>query len=455
MATTTFSGVANNAKTTLSASITALATTWSVASGSSLPSTTFYATIFDTDPDVNEIVKVTARSGASLTTVVRGQQGTAASAWGSGANFQVLWTKSNVDELTTAINNLETRLGSGTTDVTITTGDLDMLLSGAVLNPTFTSYNGGANNLVADFKIGRGTLASPAIVNNLDEIALKFSGHDGTAHRQFAVLKAYINGTPGASDMPGAFAFQVSPDGSATPATALTLAQDKSAAFAGAITGASTINVTGAATFQSTLQSYGDITSGNTGAANRRMIVNANSGFRADFYLGGSGTALRWIFSKSSDTETGSDAGSYFDLNAYNDSGVFIDRVFRALRAQHGAFTISRPLVTTAGRRDTPYTITYAATITPDIRNGSYQVMTFGAGNVTIASIANVTAGDIFEIVLVQDATGSRTASWNSNYKFFSGDSGTLTTTASKKDWFRFRAYSATEFHCVALKKNV
>ena len=70
-------------------------------------------------------------------------------------------------------------------------------------------------------------------------------------------------------------------------------------------------------------------------------------------------------------------------------------------------------------------------------------------------SIANVTAGDIFEIVLVQDATGSRTASWNSNYKFFSGDSGTLTTTASKKDWFRFRAYSATEFHCVALKKNV
>ena len=88
------------------------------------------------------------------------------------------------------------------------------------------------------------------------------------------------------------------------------------------------------------------------------------------------------------------------------------------------------------------------------MRNGSYQVCTL-TGNVTIASLANATAGDLFHILLIQDATGSRTATWNSNYKFASGDTGTLTTTASKRDYFLFRALSSSEFLCVFQKKNI
>lgn len=453
MATTTFSSLKNNAKTTLSGTITALATTATVAADV-LPSVPFYMTLFDTDPDVNEVVKVTAKSGTSITTMVRGQQGSAASAWSSGANCQILWTKSHHDELTTAINNIETRLGTGTTDVTIATGDLDMERDGAVLNPTFKSYFGGANNLVLDFQISRGSKESPTIVQNLDEIALKFWGHDGSAARQMAAIKAYVNGTPGSSDMPGGMAFMVSPDGGATPANVLVLSNDKSAAFAGAVSMASTLALTGAGTFLSTLNVYGTMTLGSTGNSNEAMIINANNGYRSDIYLGGSGNALRWALQKDATAESGSNAGSLFRLSAYSDTGVYIDSPIEALRPAFGDFTINRPLVAAAGFRDKLFTITYASTITPNIRNGSYQVCSL-TGNVTINSLANATAGDVFEIVLVQDATGSRTATWNGNYKFFSGDTGTLTVTASKKDWFRFRAYSATEFHCVAMKKSV
>lgn len=344
MATTTFSNITNNAKTTLNGAINAVVTACTVASGSSLPSVPFYATIFENDPDVNEIVKVTAKSGTSITTMVRAQQGTAANSWANAANFQVLWTKTNVTELQSAINDIETRLGSGTTDVTIATGDLDQERDGAVLNNTFTSYNAGATNLPWDFKISRGSKATPVIVNDLDEVALKFWGHDGSAFRQFAAIKAYINGTPGASDMPGALAFYVSPDGGVTPAVALTLAQDKSAAFAGAVTMASTLNVTGAFTCQSTANIYSTLFLGSTGASNRACVIRANSGYRADFYFGGDGTALRWQWSKASTSEVGANAGSEMNLSAFTDLGAFIDTPISVLRASGGAITFARPL---------------------------------------------------------------------------------------------------------------
>lgn len=348
MAVTTFSKLTNNAKTTLNGAILAGDTACVVASGSSLPSSgSYYLSIFEDDPDVNEIVLVTARSGTSITTMVRGQQGTAASAWSDGANVQLLWTASHAEELQDAINDIETRIGSGTGDVTITTGDLDMVRDGAVLNPTFASYNAGANNLPVDFKVSRGSLGTPTIVNNLDMIQLKFHGHDGSAFRQMAELRAYVNGTPGSGDMPGALGFLVSPDGSATPALALTLAQDKSAAFAGAITGATTLNMTGAATFQSTAQVYSDLTLGNSGVGNRRVIIRASSGYRAETYLGGDGAALRWAFQKDQTAESGSDAGSDFRLSAYTDGGSFIDSPFICTRASGGAFTFYRPVTFT------------------------------------------------------------------------------------------------------------
>lgn len=349
MAVTAFKSVGNNIGGTLDGAILAADPTLDVQTGegAAFPAVPFWATLWEgTDPgdmEVNEIVLVTGIAGDTLT-ITRAQQGTAANSWADNANIQVCMTASNLTETQTAINNLETRLGTGTTDVTIDTGDIDQTRSGAVLNNTFTSYNGGADNMPWDLRISRGTSGTPAVVQDLDKIELKFWGHDGAAFRQFAALRAYINGTPGASDMPGALGFYVTPDASATPALALTIAQDKSAAFAGAITGASTLNMTGAVTMQSTAAVYSDLTLGNAGTANRRLNIKANAGYRADVYLGGELTALRWAFQKDATAESGANAGSDFRLSAYSDTGVFIDSPFICSRVSGGAFTFYRPV---------------------------------------------------------------------------------------------------------------
>lgn len=96
--------------------------------------------------------------------------------------------------------------------------------------------------------ISRGTAASKTIVSSGDAFRITATGYDGTAQRNLAEISMAAGGTPGSSDMPGSIVFKVTPDGSTTLGTALTIAQDK------AITAAGTLAVTGAITGSSTLQ---------------------------------------------------------------------------------------------------------------------------------------------------------------------------------------------------------
>lgn len=73
------------------------------------------------------------------------------------------------------------------------------------------------------------------------------AGADGTQYTEAARISFVVDGTPGASDMPGRIEFATTPDGSVTPTTALTIASDQSSTFAGAIVGASTLTMTTAA----------------------------------------------------------------------------------------------------------------------------------------------------------------------------------------------------------------
>ena len=83
----------NNASTTLASSISAVATTITVASsgGSLFPTLGagdyFYATLVDSSNNI-EIVKVTGRTG-DVMTVVRGQEGTSANAYVGGDKFEL------------------------------------------------------------------------------------------------------------------------------------------------------------------------------------------------------------------------------------------------------------------------------------------------------------------------------------------------------------------------------
>ena len=103
----------------------------------------------------------------------------------------------------------------------------------------------------------------------------------------------------------------------------------------------------------------------------------------------------------------------------------------------------------TAAQRGSITTLTDGATVTPDFAASNNYTLTLG-GNRTIANPTNLTAGQSGSIFLVQDGTGSRTASWGSYWDFAGGTAPTLTTTASAVDRIDYVVRSSTSIHAVA-----
>ena len=103
----------------------------------------------------------------------------------------------------------------------------------------------------------------------------------------------------------------------------------------------------------------------------------------------------------------------------------------------------------TAAQRGSITTLTDGATVTPDFAASNNYTLTLG-GNRTIANPTNLTAGQSGSIFLVQDGTGSRTASWGSYWDFAGGTAPTLTTTANAVDRIDYVVRSSTSIHAVA-----
>ena len=71
------------------------------------------------------------------------------------------------------------------------------------------------------------TAGSHTIVADDDELGqISFYGSDGSAFREGARLTAEVDGTPGASDMPGRFSIWTTADGAASPTRRVTVLQD-------------------------------------------------------------------------------------------------------------------------------------------------------------------------------------------------------------------------------------
>jgi hypothetical protein len=78
----------------------------------------------------------------------------------------------------------------------------------------------------------RGSIASPAVVQSGDRLALFAGyGHDGTDYALAGTIELYSAGTPGANDMPGEWRFSTVPDGSQTAAEAMRINSDQSVQF--------------------------------------------------------------------------------------------------------------------------------------------------------------------------------------------------------------------------------
>lgn len=87
-------------------------------------------------------------------------------------------------------------------------------------------------------------------------------------------------------------------------------------------------------------------------------------------------------------------------------------------------------------------TLTDGATITWDSSTAPVAKVTLG-GNRTLSAPTNSVAGQFIALTVIQDATGSRTLTFNSAYEFTADTAPTLTTTASKADLFVFK-YNGT-----------
>lgn len=93
-------------------------------------------------------------------------------------------------------------------------------------------------------------------------------------------------------------------------------------------------------------------------------------------------------------------------------------------------------------------TLTDGATITPDFGANQNFTVTLG-GNRTLANPTNIVAGQTGSIFVVQDATGGRTLSFNSYFKFPAATAPTLSTGANAVDRIDYIVRTTTEIHAV------
>jgi hypothetical protein len=100
----------------------------------------------------------------------------------------------------------------------------DAFLTASSMQASFNTAAAGPTNYY--FK-ARGTQASPTIVSSGDSLGLfAFEGYDGSQARRGASIEAEVDGTPGASDMPGRIVFSTTADGSGSPTERMRITND-------------------------------------------------------------------------------------------------------------------------------------------------------------------------------------------------------------------------------------
>ena len=109
--------------------------------------------------------------------------------------------------------------------------------------------------------------------------------------------------------------------------------------------------------------------------------------------------------------------------------------------------TASGGIALTGGAAANITALSDGATITIDMATACHHSVTLG-GNRTFAAPSNQVVGQSGSIFITQDGTGSRTAAFNSAFKFVGGTAPTLTTTASATDRIDYIIKSSNVIHC-------
>lgn len=123
---------------------------------------------------------------------------------------------------------------------------------------------------------------------------------------------------------------------------------------------------------------------------------------------------------------------SFYDFNAA--AWVDITTIFQTAKAQ-----VNGP----------QGNLTDGATINWDVSVAQVAGVTLG-GNRTMAAPTNIKAGGSYALFVTQDATGSRTLTWNSVFKWPGGVAPTLSTAPGAIDIITFLSKSGTNLYGVA-----
>jgi hypothetical protein len=98
-------------------------------------------------------------------------------------------------------------------------------------------------------------------------------------------------------------------------------------------------------------------------------------------------------------------------------------------------------------------TLTFDATQDWALTANQVATLTLTA-NTTFDAPSQMVDGAFYSLIIIQDGTGSRTASWNTVFKWAAGTAPTLTTTAAAKDIFVWRS-DGTNMYEVGRQLNV
>ena len=112
--------------------------------------------------------------------------------------------------------------------------------------------------------------------------------------------------------------------------------------------------------------------------------------------------------------------------------------------------TFTGSVVVSAPFNTNTVTLTDAASIVPSFDDGNVFVVTLG-GNRTLAAPTSANIGQVGSIRVIQDATGSRTLSYNTAWQFVSGSAPTMDTSAGAQSILVYSVRSATTIDAVML----
>ena len=132
----------------------------------------------------------------------------------------------------------------------------------------------------------------------------------------------------------------------------------------------------------------------------------------------------------------------------------YVDGVTSAIQTQLDAKGVGDAVLAsdqtwTGAQRGTISALTSAASITIDFDAANHYSVTLGH-NAAFANPTTEDAGQSGSIFITQDGSGSRTASWGTQWLFAGGTAPTLTTTAAAVDRIDYIVAAADKIHAVA-----